>query len=197
MGGQYSGNKSLDAEIVLDFKSGNLIMDYSNNHLALPRDSNTSAFLDKGELHTAPLKTRLKWAAISQYFGVLIVIPYMLYIPYFTLWTKIHGVNAQGQYDHQELLRYINFIFRGTAEVTKTGSLIEHDLVFIIPNNMWWEYELEGEYQDQIASLALVRNFITYYRFGRFKSIRQNGWKVVFRFKELPQSGSCVVRYIL
>lgn len=197
MSGQYSGNRSLDAEIVLDFQSGNLIMDYSKNHLADPRDSSCSAFLDKGELRTAPLKTQLVWAAISAYFGMLIVIPYTLYIKYFTFWATFHGVSAQGQYDHQELIRYVNFIFRGTAEASKTGCLWDHEVVFNIPNNIWWEYELEGEYQEKIASIALVRNFITYYRFGRFKSIRQNGWKVIFRFKELPQSGSCVIRYIL
>jgi hypothetical protein len=102
--------------------------------------------------------------------------------------------NPNIHYSYQKLLKYTFAGTKGIIEETKTGKLFEPMLTFTISNNIWTEYELDGEYQEKIKSISLKRHLITHYVFGKYKSCRQNGWDVIFEFTDPPQSGSCILR---
>jgi hypothetical protein len=194
--GRYSGVKSLDAEITVDFIAKHVRMDYSRNYTSDWTNSNSSRPINVLQWNTMPRWTRLSALIILAYLPTLIAIPYFLYQPFHHIWVKLFGITESGQYEHQEFLRYVQTILHGTVEVTKEGPMKEPSLTFILLNNLWLEYELEGDYQTHIESISLVRNFITHYKMGKFKFITQRGWKLIFTFIEPPQSGSCLVRYI-
>lgn len=192
----YAGIKSLDAEIFIDLESCKISMDYSKNYLGLPTNSNTSAVLDREGWMAQPFSTRLKWVLIRSFLPSLILIPYLLYVSFSTYYFLIFKSDAKGQLDHQELIRYLTAIMNGMLEEERGGALLEKKLEFIMPNNIWVEYELKGEYQKFVKKISLTRNFMTFYRYGKFKTTQQNGWKLTFEFSELPSSGSCLVRYL-
>lgn len=189
----YSGVKSLDAEIIVDFIRGDIHMDYSLNSLGSLYNSNTSMVLGS------------EWAGKSflvkmQYilWGTLLILatPTMVwYVPLSTfLFNKGFVKSPEAQYDHQNFMRWFWTNYRGIYERKMEGVLKDTILEFKLPHNLYVEYELEGDYQNKIKSVSLLRNFLRHKKFGTFWETRQDGWKLIFEFVDIPQWGSCIVR---
>lgn len=191
----YPGTKSLDAEIALNFFDGNIVMDYSLNKFGSPYESNTSTIL-ASEWKTTSIVLKfiyLVWLGILllALFAVALIVTTMTFLSYHRFVT-----NHKIQYYYQSYLKFFYSNLKGISEQSSTGQLYSNQLIFIIPNNLWIEYELSGEYQNKIKVISLLRNFINRKRFGRFAEKVQWGWKIVFEFVDIPQSGSCIIRYV-
>jgi hypothetical protein len=189
----YAGVKALDAEITLDFDTKKVTMDYSLNKFGSPYSSNNTTVLHSTFKH-APLRERLvERVKCAGYFAL--AIPVLTCSPIHTF-LSVHNIlnNAWVDYNYQKLLKNILVMTEGLSEQRKTGELFESKLTFSMPHNLWFEYELDGEYQDKIKSISLKRKFITRYTYGKYPHQRQVGWNVIFEFTEPPKSGSCILR---
>ena len=194
---QYAGNKSLDAEISIDLEKGKIQMDYSLTHLQDPDDSNRSAKLtSKWWGVRESKKVFLKRFLVAM--GMELFIPFLaIYCAFFSrLSRKGYLKDPKYQYNHQDFLRKFFTKKEGVWELSHSGPLFEPKVVFWIPGNIWVEYQLEGEYQEKIQTISLVRNFVKFKKFGLYDEVCQNGWLVIFKFSGLPQNGSCLIKYV-
>jgi hypothetical protein len=190
---EYSGAKSLDAEITLDFLKKNITMDYTLNEFGNPHNSNTSTIIHDA-FQELPFRMKLAESLVS---GATLLCgsPLLLLSPFHTFCVE-HKIitNPVYHYKYQQVLKYIMIHTRWMAEQSKSGELLEPILTFNLQNNIWFEYELDGEYQDKIKTISLKRRFIKKYLFGKYPREQQVGWSVIFEFTEIPKSGSCILR---
>lgn len=190
---EYAGVKALDAEITLDFDTKKVTMDYSLNRFGSPYASNNSTVLHS-TFQKLPFHKRV--VEHAKCMGYLVLgIPLMAGSPIHTFLSSNNIINnAWFDYTYQKLLRNMVIATEGIDEQRKEGELLEPILTFSMPHNLWFEYELDGEYQDKIKSISLKRKFITRYTYGKYPKQRQVGWNVIFEFTEPPKSGSCILR---
>jgi hypothetical protein len=191
----YSGVKSLDAEITIDFAEGNIHMDYSRNHLGSPYNSNTSAVLDS-EWDTMPQIEKLKVTLWISFMVFSLPCLLFVYQPLSTYLANHRTISAKAHYEHQAFLKYFYQYMGGIYKHIEEGDLKTTTCKFHLPHNLWMEYELHGEYQDKIKTISLRRRFLRKKRFGKYWETRQNGWDLIFEFTDIPRSGSVIVREI-
>jgi hypothetical protein len=193
----YSGNKSLDAEIQLNFQDETIVMDYSLNKFGSPYSSNNTMTLND-EFSSKPLLIRLKYVLLA-IFAHILSIPVFATMPILTTITE-HSPwkrkNSTLQYKVQSLYKWVLLHRNGTFIQSRSGAIHENKVVFIMPSNLWFEYNLEGEYEEKIKTIELTRNFIPHARFGIFICEKQRGWKTTFEFTSPPQNGSCSITYV-
>jgi hypothetical protein len=141
----YAGTKSHDAEIVLDFVNKHVTMDYSLNKLGRSSNSNTSAVFNN-TLRDVPFLQFFIDCIIAALIFVFSFIPVILIAPIMTILLD-HKIltNTTIHYWFQRWLKYSLVNFTGISEQRKGGKLYESVLVFRIPHNVWFEYNLEGE----------------------------------------------------
>jgi hypothetical protein len=190
---QYFGNRGLDAEIVLDLEKNKISFDYSSLCKGNLYSSNNSTFL-KDEFDNTKLKIfYLFWKSLLDSSGFVMAI----YVFYFT-WLSYHGYikDKSAQFEHQALLAYYFSSLYGIVTKKHSGEIKEKTHIFEIPTNVFIEYFLDGEYKEQIKSISLKRNYVNITQFSRFEQIRQQGWILIFEFKQSPKNGSCTVKYI-
>jgi hypothetical protein len=192
----YAGTKSHDAEIVLDFVNKHVTMDYSLNKLGSPHQSNTSAVFNNTIIKLSIYQRLKEWIkflliVLFSYVPVTLIMPIMT-----TLLEHNILTNTTIHYWFQKWLKYSCVSTRGLIEQSKDGKLYEPILTFHIPHNVWFEYNLDGDYQDKIKSVALKRCFYTHYVFGKYPQQQQKGWNIIFEFTDIPQNGSCILKYI-
>jgi hypothetical protein len=190
---EYAGVKALDAEITLDFDTKKVTMDYSLNKFGSPYSSNTTTVLHSTFKHLPLRKKLMEHARCAGY--CFLTLPVLACSPIHTF-LSTHNIvnNAWFDYNYQKLLKHVVVATEGISEQSKSGELFEPMLVFSMPNNLWFEYELDGEYQDKIKSISLKRKFITRYTYGKYPHQRQVGWNVIVEFTDIPKSGSCILR---
>jgi hypothetical protein len=192
--GIYAGNKSLDAEITLDFIEREIQMDYSLNDYGNKYNSNTSVKLNDQWLKI-PKRERLPYV-IKDLILSCIVVPVYLLMPVFTELNQRKITGFKTQYNWQKFLKWFFSNLTGTYQKSHTGPLNGTLLEFKLPLNIWVEYNLTGDYQKYIKSISLKRNLIDHMRYGRFPRQVQKGWKVVFEFVEPPKDGSCGITHL-
>jgi hypothetical protein len=193
----YSGNRSLDAEIKLNFIDETITMDYSLNKFGSPYSSNHSVILNNS-CKRQPILIRIKCALIG-IFATIIAIPVFSFMPVMSFMAERGIIGKNGgnfQYKVQKLYRWVLVHGRGIYEQSYSGKLNGNVLAFHIPNNLWVSYELSGEYEDKIASMSLSRNFVKHKIGGEFECLKQDGWNVIFEFVTPPESGSCCIEYV-
>lgn len=188
---KYGGVKSLDAEVCIDFTSNDIVMDYSSNKYANRHNSNTSGVL-------LPYNKNFTYY-LETFKNILMVIPAyaLIIIPLAHMSTLVEKglvTNKKYQYMYQNYLKWLRMNFTGYGEQSSHGDLQGKILKFRIPNNIYMEYELEGDYKDKISKISLKRHWVTFYKYGKFKSITQNGWDVIFEFNSIPTHGSCILK---
>ena len=192
----YSGNKALDAEIFLDLETGKLTMDYSLNEKGSDYESSTSCKLkDK----FSELGRWMKIKEISKRIPTTIFfICYSISaMPIITFLLKHKIVkNKNYQIEHQLLLKKMLSYNLGVHQKIREGPLQEPVMIFGFSHNVWMSYQLEGEYQKEIKSIALKRHFQKRKLYGIYEQVRQNGWDLVFEFHHAPQSGSCIIESV-
>lgn len=191
---EYIGERSHDAEIVVDFFKKSVTMDYTLNKRGSPHNSNSSVVLSD-KLRSMAFTRQIYEGTRSGFIFFGVTIPVLLVMPVMTSLTE-HKIITSGKihYLYQQILKYGIVNTRGLVEQSKEGALFQPNVSFKINNNMWFEYELDGEYQDKIKTISLKRNFIKILVFGKYPKVQQSGWNVIFEFNGIPQSGSCIVR---
>lgn len=192
---EYIGVKSLDAEITLDFINHNVVMDYSLNKFGRHSNSNTSTIFND-VFKELSYEKRLYETLIYLIKGIFLLLTTFVTVTisdliYYQIATssKIHSI-----YQKFMVYKYVNLY--GIFEQSKFGKLNEPGLIFHIPSNLWFEYNLDGDYKNKIKSISLKRCFCIHYKFGKYKRQKQDGWNVIFEFTDIPQDGSCILRYI-
>lgn len=189
----YHGGKSLDAEICIDLKTNKIVMDYSLNAVASPYESNTSAVL-KDDFKKLPRTEKIKHFAVQIPVFAFFLAYMTVTVPLITTAYKYNLIkNHEYQLEHQRLMRdlFINGI-HSYVDVYE-GPLDSKTLTFMIPNNLWVHYTLEGDYNTELIAVNLKRNFVHRKKFGIYDQVIQRGWKVVFDFENIPQSGKCTL----
>ncbi len=191
---EYIGERSHDAEIVVDFFKKNVTMDYTLNRYGNPHNSNGSAVLSD-KLRSIPFTIQIYEGTRAALIYFCVWIPAGLMMPVMTSLVENKIItNGNIHYKYQQLLKYGMANTHGLIEQKKSGQLFESTFSFKIKNNIWFEYELYGEYQDKIKTISLRRNFINKLMFGKYPKVQQSGWNVIFEFDGIPQSGSCIMR---
>jgi len=192
---RYAGVESLDAEIILDLIKGEVTMDYTLNRFGRPLDSNHSVTVNS-QWRTFPWRTRLKYAFLDVVVLSFGAISLILIIPLASTLFNLKIITSEKMhYDYQNFLNWYFSHKYGVFEISQEGPLNSNKLVFLIPTNIGWEYELSGEYKEKIKTISFLRNFIKHKRYGISPELKQDGWQVLFEFIEPPQSGSCLVKY--
>lgn len=192
---QVVGNKSLDAEIFMDLKTGEVTFDYTLNQIASPFNSNTSAVI-KDEFLDLPFKVRF-WetckkipVATLSFFYIVITVPLIT-----GLMCKGILKNKAWQVEHQKLLKWFYVDGRFSNNVVVNGPLENNRYKIWLPNNLWFEYHMEGDFKTMMKGMSLTRHFYTTKKFGEYTQIRQGGWDLEFVFDGIPQTGSCTVEH--
>jgi hypothetical protein len=193
----YSGNKSLDAEIQLNFEDETIVMDYSLNKFGSPYSSNNTMTLDD-EFTSKPFLIQLKYVLLS-IFAHIISIPVFSFMPIMATITEYYPwkrENSTLQYKVQNVYKWVLLNRSGTFTQSRSGVLNGDTIIFNMPSNLWFEYELTGDYEQNIKSITLTRNFIPHARFGIFACVKQRGWNVTFKFTSPPRNGTCNITYV-
>lgn len=177
----YKGLKSTDAEIILDLEKGKAFFDYSLNKFSWVHASNDSCKLSQ----CGKKDIKISDILFSIYSPVVAAVlePIIVHYPKYQYWW-------------QKFLKKMFLNLKGMQIQTSVGKLKDTKTIFYINNNIWFEYEMDGEYKENIKKISLLRHFIIKQKHGVTTHI-QNGWDVVFEFKEEPQSGYCVLRSVL
>ena len=176
----YKALKSADAEIILDLEKGKAFFDYSKNRFGRKFNSNYCVLSKTGE-YDKNIFDEIK--SLLYFYLMLFGSPLMVFFP-------------EHQYKWQKLLKKMCLDIRGMQIQTSIGELKDNKLIFNIDNNIWFDYELEGEYKEHIKNICLLRHFIIKIKNG-ITFHKQSGWDVIFEFKEIPKNGNCVLRSTL
>jgi hypothetical protein len=193
----YSGNRSLDAEIKLNFSDGEIQMDYSLNKYGSQYSSNRSVKL-KDTYRKLPVWTQFKCELIrGMYCGIAIFVAVGMPISSNLAEMGILGKYFKGlQFRIQNFYKKVFSTINGINEQEYSGELSGTRLAFRIPNNLWVDYEMGGDYEKYVTSVQLSRNFVQFYTMGKYPCLKQHGWNMVFEFSNAPKAGFCVIRYV-
>jgi len=191
----YHGGKSLDAEISINLKTGEMVMDYTLNKVSSKYSSNDSAVI-KDDYKA--LSEKQKWIEVAKRLPITMFgIAYFCFTVPIVTFALHRGIlkNENYQVEHQKFMKRIyTGSFFSYQEVIEGPQELNH-IKIGIPHNLWMQYNLEGEYQEEIKSIELKRHFVTRKKFGVYEQIVQRGWDLIFTFDHPPQSGRCIVEH--
>lgn len=190
----YSGTKSVDAEIVINFSNNSVVMDYSNNEKGAEGNSDYGLYYES-EWKTLPVPVRLKQAFITTFalFVERLILPFIV-VTVTLLQSNGYLLSEKHQYAMQQLRKWFCVNKLGTVEIIQ--RITSTNTVIHIPHNLWVQYELSDNASKYIQEIRLIRHFDNFYRFGKYHEIRQNGWDIVFIFTTLPENSLVSVRYV-
>lgn len=191
----YAGTKSHDAEITLDFISKSVTMDYSLNKYGSPYNSNDTVNI-RNSFKEQPFFTKC-FEVGKVGFKFILFMPTALMMPVTTFLVEHQWLtNSTFQYYYQKHLKFVMSGLAGVSEQSVNGLAKGTTISFHMSRNVWFEYLLDGDYQNQIKSISLKRSMYKHYLYGFYPCYRQLGWDAVFEFKEIPKDGSCSIKYI-
>lgn len=183
---RYIGNESLDADILIDLIEGKVTMDYSFNQFFNPYNNHSYSTEDKlSIIKKIEIFFKLIW---SMYYSLIYFIVMCSHVSILTILRK------DSQYWFQKHQKEIILISEGMKIIEKTGTSPD-TITYQLEKNLWFEYELFGEYKEKIKSISLKRNIITVVWQGITRK-RQNGWIVKFKFTSALQDGKLILRYV-
>lgn len=190
----YAGNKSLDAEIYLDLKSGEMTMDYSMNKFGDPYNSNYCC--TKNDFKKEPFSVILfEYLSIFPY--SLFLISYMAFlVPLIAFAYSKNLIKTKNfQIEHQRLLKTLVTKVRGSYIQEVMGPIKSYIIGFVIPHNLFIQYTLDGDFEKYVSSISLKRNMEKSLFRGKYEIISQRGWAIEFEFIQPPQNGTCKIIY--
>lgn len=110
------------------------------------------------------------------------------------LYRKVPALRHVLQYLNRDLNISYTKIHLGIMEYIFECQHNSNTLLYHLPQNLWFEYELEGDYRDKVKTIELRRRFVKIiYDFGVYD--QQDGWNLIFKFKGIPMHGKCIIRY--
>lgn len=182
----YIGDKSLDAEVSINLVEGKIIMDYSLNQFFNPCDN--YSYSTKKKLPIIKKIEILLKDIWSVYYSLIYCFVFYAHIFVLTILRK------DSQYWYQKHQKNLNLIVTGMKIIEKSGASSE-SITYQLDKNLWFEYELFGEYREKIKSISLKRHIITVVWQGISRK-KQEGWIVEFKFISAPQDGKLILRYV-
>lgn len=179
---EYVGNRHADAEIVINLDKGIVSFDYSLNKFGRSTASNNTCTLQK---ETSKIKSLVNplffypalFSCLATHPAIIKLIPqYQSTLQKISLWGCKH--------------------LSGLQEQQIIGKQLLNNICFYITKNLWFEYELDGDYKDKIKKIELRRRFVKkVYWYGSY--FQQLGWNVIFTFQEPPQHGYAILRSVI
>jgi len=192
---RYSADRALDAEITVDFTKGEFTSDFSLNKSCNKYNSNTGSVLHK-EIKVSYARTVLLvcWHIFIMPFLLAFISLFHLIITKYSE-TPLLRKHHDFVFKEQKLLKWCMLQKYGSSEYIQFGKQDTNKITYTIPANLWFQYELDGEYRQKIKTLQLLRNFVK--KVNGFKTeFRQAGWNVILTFTEPPQNGYMILRYL-
>lgn len=188
--GLYAGAKSLDAEITLDLTKCVIQMDYSLNKIQCDKSDSNNSFFDSPNNveydYNPSILTRIHdsfkrlYLVIKEHFWTISI-------------TKKQPTKEEA-YAYQKFLEYYQKYFYGVSEYVFEGQHNSKEIIYHLANNIWLQYDLEGDYKNKIKTIQLKRRMIKNTgKFGVY--LAQDGWNLIFTFKGIPMHGKCTIRY--
>lgn len=192
---QIVASQSLDAEIYMDLKSGEVQFDYTLNQIANSYNSNRAVTIIDEFNEVPPWKrfvTIMKKIPIA-----FVMVSYNLMTAPLLAFLLKRGIlkSKAWQVEHQKLLKWFHVDNFNMYEQIIECPIRTDFLKIWIPHNLWFEYHLEGEMRDHVTNISLTRHFDTTTRFGVYKQVKQDGWDVEFLFDKIPTEGRCILRH--
>lgn len=126
--------------------------------------------------------------------GIIYLVFLIILLAFHILYASI-APKKYSQYRFQSILKEIAKVDRGIKEYEIKGRIYTNILTYRIDRNLWFEYELEGDYKDKIRSISLKRNVITEIWMGMERK-RQYGWIITFTFSKNPEEGRLILRHV-
>lgn len=174
----YNGLQHTDAEIVLDLEKGKVFFDYSFNQYGHFYDSQYCVLSTSGKLKVNVLDI------VGVIFAQFVIIAGLF----------LHSeISSKYQYSWQKFLKWYEMHLKGIEVQTIIGKQSLKQIIFHIQNNIWFNYELDGDYKKSIQKISLMRHFTIIEKNGR-TSHAQKGWDVIFDFKSPPQDGHLILK---
>lgn len=185
----------MDSEMFIDLTKGTIKFDYSLNKYQDDLLSSNQSFFDFNNNVDYDIETSFIKRIKTFLFIYKLLIITLLYRYSVIFNRKITCEGKDIAYAHQEAnIHYIIDRF-GTSEYTFDGRHNSKEITYHLTSNLWFEYELEGDYRDKIKSIELKRRFVrNIHKVGI--SDQQDGWNLSFRFKGIPMYGKCIIRYL-
>lgn len=171
-------------------------MDYSKNVFHNPADSNSSTRNDfTNTWKNLPLWKRIPIATL--YLSkILFVCAVAIEMSIVTPISHRGWLPHWFHYPYQAFLKWFFITFNGIYTEIYDGDLGSDHIRFQIPQNIWFGYELSGDYEKYITKVSFVRNYRRFKKYNMFDQLVQNGWLIVFEFSQPPKAGSCKVEYV-
>ncbi len=192
---KYIGKRSMDSEMFIDLEKGTVLFDYTLNKFQDDLLSSNQSFFNFNNNVDYDTDTSLKSflrMKISDNKARLIHLLYIISVKYKF---KLKWDGRDIAYANQEAT--INYIKRhyGISEYTFEGQHNSNILTYHLTSNLWFEYELEGDYRDKIKNIELKRRFVRNIHENGI-SDQQDGWDLIFNFGGIPMHGKYIIRYL-
>lgn len=191
----YLGKKSMDSEMFIDLAKGTIKFDYTLNKYQDDLLSSNQSFFDFNNNIDYETDDSLKSFIKERLSLYKVLIIHLLYIISVKYNRKISWNGQDIAYANQEAEIYYMRTQYGTSEYTFEGRHNSKELIYHLSSNLWFEYELEGDYRNKIISIELKRRFVrNIHKVGI--SNQQDGWNLRLMFSGIPMHGKCIIRYL-
>ena len=193
---KYFGTKSLDAEIYLDLVKGEVRMDYSSNAFFNNYESNRSIKKGDGSWWELPRWKRMFLNYVIPPTHLCLACIMMCIMPTTVFLTKHNLFPAAWHYPYQNFLKWSYRTYVGVYQEGFEGEMSGTVLQCPIAHNIWFNYELEGDYEKYITNISFERRLMEFKKFNEYSITVQDGWVLTFEFSQPPKTGSCKVEYV-
>ena len=193
---KYFGTKSLDAEIYLDLVQGEIRMDYSSNAFFSNYESSHSTKKGDGTWWELPRLKRVLLEFLISPAQLCMGIIIMIIMPTTVFLTKHNLFPASWHYPYQNFLKWSYKTYVGVYQESFEGELSGTVLQCPIKHNIWFGYELAGDYEKYITNISFERRLMEFKKFNEHSITVQDGWVLTFEFSQPPKTGSCKIEYV-
>jgi hypothetical protein len=120
----------------------------------------------------------------------------MCIMPTTVFLTKHSLFPAAWHYPYQNFLKWGYKTYVGVYEEGFEGEMSGTILQCPILHNIWFGYELAGDYEKYITHISFERKLVDFKKFNTYSITIQDGWVLTFEFSQPPKTGSCKVEYV-
>ena len=191
----YSGLKSLDAEITIDFSDSTISMDYTNNPSNSFDSNHAATLLSDWENSSFSRKLPFVIVSVATIFFRAIIFPFYMFLST-TLQGKGLLKSQKFMYFDQKLRCFVAEYTYSRGKYERIIKIEKETETLWLTSNLYFEYEISESARDHILQIKIVRHYDHFYRYSKFHEIRQNGWDLIFTFNAIPENGYISVKTI-
>jgi len=167
-----SGRWLYDANIITDFESGEVIIDYAS--------------------YVEPSKISF----IHDIFKPILVLPFFIFY-LFHYYFVVKHLSKCKFFNADKYLTIMNKLFeisQGKFKVIFEGQHDSNQIAIYSRNNFEFKYTLTGDYERFCKGFELVSDLREVNWFGK-KYDREDGFYFIIKFSEIPQNGNAIIEY--